>query len=62
MKYLAIAFNYNEKAYLKNYERLVHYIEVHGIAPKSPVYDVFMPTNFKPNEKPEYIVELKIKF
>lgn len=61
-RYLAIAFNYNEKAYLDHYERLREYIEMHGIEPQSPVYDVFMPTSFRSNEQPKYIVELKIKF
>ena len=60
-RYLAIAFHYNEKAYLENYERLTAYIKAHGIQSQSRVYDVFMPTNFKPSQEPEFIVELKIK-
>lgn len=61
-RYLAIAFYYDEHAYLENYERLLQYIQSNHIEPKSPVYDIFMPTSFEPAEKPKYIVELKIKF
>lgn len=60
-RYMCVAFYYNEKTYLENYKILWDAIQLQKRRVKSVVYEVFMPTNFTPEEGPEYIVELKVK-
>lgn len=60
-RYLCVAFYYKVETYISNYKILYDAIEQKGVEVCSPIYEVFMPTNFAPNEEPQYIVEMKIK-
>lgn len=60
-RYICIAFLFTEQAYFEQYKKLRHYIEVNQLAVIPTVYEIFMPTNYAPNEKDEFIVELKVK-
>ena len=60
-QYACIAFYFDLQTYLIEYERLQSYLEDRRLMPQSPVYEVFMPTNYSPEESPAFIVELKVK-
>ena len=59
--YLCIAFIFSEEHYVALYKRLYDYIFAHNINVYPEVYEVFMPTNYSPLRKDEFIVELKIR-
>lgn len=56
--YANIAFKFeNDEQYFQAYKKLLDAVK----EPLSPVYDVFMPTNYSATEPPQFIVELKVK-
>ncbi|MEK4423839.1 MerR family transcriptional regulator [Solibacillus sp. FSL K6-1523] len=60
-RYICIAFKFTAPTYLEQYQKLRHYIEENKLSVIPIVYEIFMPTNYAPNETDEFIVELKVK-
>lgn len=60
-RYICIAFIFTVSTYFEQYQKLRHYIEENKLAVIPIVYEIFMPTNYAPNETDEFIVELKVK-
>ncbi|MEG0384268.1 MAG: MerR family transcriptional regulator [Solibacillus sp.] len=60
-RYICIAFKFTEAMYFEQYQKLRHYIEENQLSVIPIVYEIFMPTNYAPNETDEFIVELKVK-
>ena len=52
---------YTFDQYLPNYQKLYQAIATNGWIAQSPIYELFLPTSFSPNDSPTYIVELKVK-
>lgn len=59
--YACIAFEYTFDQYLPNYQKLYQAIAANGWQVQSPIYELFLPTSFSPNDAPTYTVELKVK-
>lgn len=60
-RYVCIAFLFSTAAYLKQYQKLSHYIEQNQLTIVPFVYEFFMPSNYSPSKDDEFIVELKIQ-
>ncbi len=59
--YICITFIFNENTYFSYYQKIMNYIKQHEIDVTGPVYEIFVPQYFSPDDEEEYIVEIKIK-
>jgi len=60
-RYLCISFLFSMHNYVEHYNQLLHYIEQHQIRVESNVYELYLPTTYSSQQKPEFIVQLKVK-
>ncbi|MFC6333172.1 helix-turn-helix domain-containing protein [Paenibacillus septentrionalis] len=60
-RYLCISFLSSIDNYVEHYNQLLHYIEKQQCHVASDVYEFYLPTTFSSNQKPEFIVQLKVK-
>lgn len=60
-RFVCIAFIYSSEAYFTQYQKLYNYIEEKQLQTAETVYEIYMPLNYSPNEKDEFIVELKVQ-
>lgn len=59
--YVCITFIFREDTYFSHYQKLVNYIKEQQIDVSGPVYEIFVPQHYSPDNEEEYIVEMKIK-
>ncbi|MEK4252438.1 MerR family transcriptional regulator [Paenibacillus sp. FSL W7-1287] len=60
-RYLCISFMFSMDNYMEHYNQLLHYIEQQQCSVQSDVYEFYLPTTYSSHQKPEYIVQLKVK-
>lgn len=60
-RYLCISFLFSMHNYVEHYNQLLHYIETQQVQVGSEVFELYLPTTYSSQQKPEFIVQLKVK-
>lgn len=60
-RYACIAFIFSNDKYVSAYKKLYDYVAYLNLGANAKVFEVLMPTSYLPNQKSEFMVELKIQ-
>lgn len=60
-RYVCISFLFSMHNYVEHYNQLLDYIEQQQVPVESDVYEFYLPTTYSSQQKPEFIVQIKVK-